>query len=215
MVKAFRSVALAATTVAPTPLDEKTGEEGVEDWKDPFLEEEATEDEEDKFQLCEEDTLQICKEKSLHHIRCFAHTLDLVAAECSRNKDFLELMMSVRRLIASINRSGPAKERLKQLSQRSLPSYCPTRWSINYLLLKAVSSLREPVETICKESTINCLKNSKWEDVASCTELLAEVSNQTHLCEAENYTTLSLVIPALCILKEHFTEVCIHFDSSD
>jgi hypothetical protein len=78
---------------------------------------------------------------SLVRLSCFSHTLQLVVAKFNKDEQAKSFLSKVRKIVASVSRSGKATEALIEASGKKLVSCCITRWSTTYLMVHRLKSI--------------------------------------------------------------------------
>jgi hypothetical protein len=111
------------------------------------------------------------------------------------------LLDSCRDIVSHFRHSVKMCERLRDLDVRlnerkkgrTLKQDVPTRWNSVYYMLKRLSVLKVPVNTVLEEFQKQSLHDNEWHRIAELTRLLEPFEEATVLLSGENYVTISMV----------------------
>ena len=96
-----------------------------------------------------------------------------------------------------MNKSTKATEKLITLCGKKLVGDCPTGWSSTYLLFTQMLEVRVALTQVLEELEWDNLATSEWKLLESMRDLLQPFARYTTLLGGEEYTTLSVVVPAI------------------
>ena len=82
---------------------------------------------------------------------CFSHTLQLVVRIFDTCKGSKAVMKRVQKLVAKVNKSTKATEKLISKAGKKLISDCPTRWSSTYLMLCRLLLVKVELSSVLEE----------------------------------------------------------------
>ena len=119
-----------------------------------------------------------------------------------------KVLKKAHKLVSKVNKSAKATEMLIAQAGKKLIGSCPTRWSSTYLVVSRLVEVRPHLSYILEELVWDGLQASEWKLLESIRNLLEPFAEHTTLCNGEEYTTISNVIPALMVLSFHLEEVC-------
>ena len=163
-------------------------------------------DEEQNFLDCEED--HDAEFISYNRIGCFSHTLQLVVNNFGKVSSFKEVMKHAHALVKKFNSSTKATERLIALSGKKLTKDCPIRWSSTFLMVNRMIEVKDHLKNVLNEQRWDDLAASEWRMLQHIVNLLQPFAKFTSLLSADEFTTLSCVVPAIMDLNIHLEEVC-------
>ena len=138
---------------------------------------------------------------------CFSHTLQLVVYKFDTMQSSKRALQSARRIVKKFSKSVKANEKLISRCGLKLISDCPTRWNSTHAMISRLLAVRPHLTEVLQELEIDNLPNSEWKVLENYRDLLEPFSKYTALMGAEEYTTLSMVVPILLELKYHLNEV--------
>ena len=145
---------------------------------------------------------------SLHkRLSCFSHTLQLVVSKFDTLASPKRCLQSASRLVKKFAKSVSATEKLISLAGKKLTSACPTRWNSTYLMISRLLEVRSYVTDVLQQMEWDNMPNSEWKTLESLRDLLEPFARYTDLTSAEEFTTLSMVIPVLMELQFHLDQV--------
>lgn len=144
----------------------------------------------------------------MKHLRCAVHSLQLVVRNFEKNHGFSAMKAAIA-LVNHFRRSSKSTMRLRELAGgKSLRSYCTTRWSSLYRMIDRLLELQDSVKAVCQERNVDGLLPSQWQSLRQIRQLLQPFAEHTLSLEANQMTTISLVVPALIDLENHLDMVC-------
>ena len=138
---------------------------------------------------------------------CFSHTLQLVVHKFDTMQSSKRALQSARRIVKKFSKSVKANEKLISRCGLKLISDCPTRWNSTHAMISRLLAVRPHLTEVLHELEIDNLPNSEWKVLENYRDLLEPFMKYTALIGAEEYTTLSMVVPILMELKYHLNEV--------
>ena len=145
---------------------------------------------------------------SLHkRLSCFSHTLQLVVRKFDTITSPKRSLQSASRLTKKFSKSVAATERLISLAGKKLVSACPTRWNSCYWMISRLLEVRPHVTQVLQEMEWDNLPISEWKTLENLRDLLEPFARYTDITSAEEYTTLSMIIPVLMELQFHLDQV--------
>ena len=106
-----------------------------------------------------------------------------------------------------MNKSTKATEKLITLCGKKLVVDCPTRWSSTYPLFTRMLEVRVALTQVLEELELGNLATSEWKLLESMRDLLQPFARYTTLLGGEEYTTLSVVVPAIMEIELHLREM--------
>ena len=110
-------------------------------------------------------------------------------------------------LVARINKSTKATEKLITLCGKKLIKDCPTRWSSTFLMIEHLLLVKSSLSAVLEELEWDNLATSKWKILEAIKMLLQPFAQFTSIISGEECTTLSSVIPAIMDMCLHLEEV--------
>lgn len=142
------------------------------------------------------------------HLRCVVHTLQLVVRKFEDDGPSKSAVKAAIRLVNRFRRSKVG-QLLKKEAGKSLRVHCKTRWSSLFRMIDRLLELQVPVMAICsdKKYKIDDLRHSEWNVLSQIRQLLEPFAIHTTSLEANNSTTISLVLLALLDLQKHLQKV--------
>jgi len=143
------------------------------------------------------------------HLRCFAHSINLVAEGSMKKVDgLLDLISKVRNIVKFIKRSVNCSDELRKLQEKDgdnikkLILDVVTRWNSVYFMCKRFLELKE-VENQIVLKHINAppmLNGQEIEHIKEAVNILEILEKVTSEISGQKYATMSLVIPIIsCI----------------
>ncbi len=138
---------------------------------------------------------------------CFAHTLQLVVRVFDSFKSQKAVMRRFHKLVAKVNKSTKATEKLISRAGKKLIADCPTRWSSTYLMISRLLLLKTELSSVLEELQWDNLPISHWKQIESMVELLKPFAQYTQLTSSEDTTSISMVIPVVLELRLHLEKM--------
>jgi hypothetical protein len=136
-------------------------------------------------------------------IPCFAHTLQLIVNLVMNSTVIKKLATNIKRMSAKVHKSTIAMQEFKKLCNSHPPTYCPTRWSSLYLMVKYFTKYKNEISKVFESNSWDHLTVNQWAKLNKLEELLKPFAFYTNLLQGDNYITISNIIPALAELKDH------------
>lgn len=197
-----------------TPEEEDDHEEEDEDDEDYEEEEEDNEENEDneKEYAAEEDNEQMenndiddsdgdDRDIAVTRMKCMAHTLQLVIKLAYKHYD--SIIIKARRLVSRIRMSGPAVEKLRDLTGKYLKTDNVTRWNSTYVMIKRLLDLKTQVNEVLRDILqTDSLLVAEWTKLDEVATLLEPFATQTDLLQSDTMS-LAFAIPSLMELQCH------------
>ena len=134
---------------------------------------------------------------------CFVHTLQLVVKTFDKLAGSKTIMKRAHSLVKKVNKSTKATEMLIRRVGKKLISDCPTRWSSTFLMISRLLEVKPQLTSVLEELGWDNLPNSHWKMIEAMEQLLKPFAQYTTLTNAEESTTISLIIPVLMELSIH------------
>lgn len=161
----------------------------------------------------DESTVPVIFEPSFHYKRlaCVVHTLQLVVRSLDKCVTFSNAVTKARTLVRAVRASSVATQRLLQLSNNTLITDCPTRWSSCFLMLKRLTALQSSVKQVCDEAGIDALLASEWTKLEGIVKLLAPFAEHTNTLQTDT-SSLSSVLPVIYDLDSHLADPLLNKD---
>lgn len=168
----------------------------------------------------------INNDKRLYHIRCGAHTINLVVQAGFQSMFNIEQnleeekpispLTKLRLCVNAIRRSPKTIEDLKNychvcnIKYHNLPSDCPTRWSSTFSMVKASIDQKQALQTLFSGSEIKNIKNAldykEWETLESKVKDLEIFSEATNVLSTFLEPTIHLVEEVYLLTKQHLNK---------
>jgi hypothetical protein len=136
------------------------------------------------------------------HIRCGCHIIDRAVKDSSVHMraqlQKLRALLKVIRLSNTIRQKFKnAQVRLGRLHLRDVPSLVvDTRWSSSFLMIKSSFEMKDVLEAICNDNTLNLGENAldeeDWKVLKTVSTFLETAAEITTLLSGSGYATLSL-----------------------
>jgi len=147
-------------------------------------------------------------------LRCFAHSINLVAEGSMKKVDgFLDLISKVRNTVKFMKRSVNCSEELRKLQEKDgenikkLISDVVTRWNSVYFMCKRFLKLKEVVNQIVLKH-INAppmLNGQEIENIKEAVNILEILEKVTSEISGQKYATMSLVIPIISCINDNLS----------
>lgn len=141
-----------------------------------------------------------------HHHPCIAHTLNLSVTDAlSDNKKLSQILKKCRALVGHFKYSALASDKLRAVQQQmNLPILkvkqdVPTRWNSCFLMIQRLSQIKDPlcVAVTNLQKSPEFLDADEWKVLDDCIDVLKSANDLTNILSAENYPTISLIIPLI------------------
>lgn len=155
--------------------------------------------------------------QSFHHIRCFAHVLNLGAQDALAVIK-VELKV-VRKIIKKIRNSPQMTKKFEAIQVQSgslnpiaLILDCKTRWNSTASMLERILRLKQPVINFLvihgKDLTnpgedLLTIKTEAWDRFSDIMNFLKPFNEATIMTSADKYPTLSVVVPLYNAILDH------------
>lgn len=158
----------------------------------------------------------------IHHIRCGAHTLNLVAQEGFKSMFTMEQnpqednptspLSKLRLCVNAIRRSPKAIDNLKKYCQagdikyHSLSADCPTRWSSTYTMIKSSLEQKQALQALFSSSDVKNIKNAldhkEWDVLKSRMNYLEIFDGATNVLSTFLEPTIYLTGQVFTLIKQ-------------
>jgi hypothetical protein len=155
--------------------------------------------------------------QSFHHIRCFAHVLNLGAQDAlAVIKDDLKV---VRKIIKKIRKSPQMAMKFEAIQVQSgslnpitLILDCKTRWNSTATMLERILRLKQPVINFLvihgKDLTtpgeeLLTITSEAWNFFSDIMKFLKPFNEATIMTSADKYPTLSVIVPLYNAILDH------------
>ncbi|XP_051793095.1 zinc finger BED domain-containing protein 4-like [Acanthochromis polyacanthus] len=146
----------------------------------------------------------------LKHLQCFAHTLNLIVKDSIKADTSLEsILEKCGAIVRFFHHSTKATDKLKevqnqlQLPQHRLMQAVDTRWNSVLYMLERLYEQQQAITTALSLLGRNslCLNGEEWSHITEAFEALRPFEEATKEVSAEQYVTISKVIPLVCLLQ--------------
>ena len=142
-------------------------------------ESETEEEDEDDIPLASLIAMDLLKEVPYRRLPCMAHTLQLVIKLVYKYPYFETVIKKVRQLVGHIKKSSVLMERLSKKCGISVIMDCMTRWNSTYSMTERFINLKEDINMVLADATVNNLVKSEWTKLDKLKLLLEPFSIQT------------------------------------
>ncbi|XP_061734385.1 E3 SUMO-protein ligase ZBED1-like [Nerophis ophidion] len=148
------------------------------------------------------------------HIPCFSHTLNLIVKDSIKADTSLESRFEkCSAIVRFFHHSTRAINKLKEVqNQLNLPQHkliqaVDTRWnSVLYMIDRLYEQQQAITTTLCLLGRNNmCLCDEEWSHIRQASDVLRPFEEATKEVSAEQYVTISKVIPLVCLLLQKVT----------
>jgi len=136
----------------------------------------------------------------LLHMRCMAHSLQLIAKIPIKHYD--HIITKARSIVSRIRRSSVAVEKLIELCGKCVLTDNSTRWNSTYQMLQRLLELKTPVCEVLLALQVDSLMVTEWAKLEEVADLLQPFVNLTNILQTDS-TSLSSVIPSILDLEAH------------
>ena len=155
------------------------------------------------------------------HVRCFAHTLNLVVSEAIKTDLIRDIRKRCRQIVTFFHQSTKATDKLKEIqAQVHVPIHkliqeVDTRWNSTFYMFERIIEQHEAVTTTLCLSNRNdlCLSLSEVQLLRAAVAVLKPFERATTEISADQYISISKVIP-LAKSLQHLTSESIHKDTT-
>lgn len=146
------------------------------------------------------------------HLRCFAHSINLVAEATIKKVDGLQNLISqVRNIVKFIKRSVKCSDELRKLQEnngdnlKKLILDVVTRWNSVYYMCERFLELKEVINQILLNhlNAPPMLNAQEIENIKEMVDILKILEEVTKEISGERYATMSLVIPIISCIKDN------------
>ncbi|KAL4122187.1 hypothetical protein QTP88_014561 [Uroleucon formosanum] len=148
------------------------------------------------------------------HLRCFSHSINLVAEGSMKKVDgLLDLISKVRNIVKFIKRSVNCSDELRKLQEKDGDNVkkcildVVTRWNSVYYMCKRFLELKEVVNQIVLKH-INAppmLNGQEIENIKQAVKILEILEKVTSEISGQKYATMSLVIPIISCINDNLS----------
>jgi hypothetical protein len=166
-------------------------EEGIDD--------EDTEGLDDNF-----DDFDLPENVPFRRMPCMAHTLQLIVKEAYK-KRYAGIIGKARQLVAKIRKSSVAVEKLVTVCGKNVVSDCTTRWNSTFLMAKRLLEVKDSVNSVLGEMSMDTLLASEWTKLYEMSQLLESFAVHTDTLQTDTLS-LSYIIPSLLDLQCHLQQ---------
>ena len=155
------------------------------------------------------------------HVRCFAHTLNLVISETIKTDLISAIRKRCRQIVTFFHQSTKATDKLNKIqAQVHVPIHkliqeVDTRWNSTVYMFERIIEQHETVTTTLCLSNRNdlCLSLSEMEVLRAAVAVLKPFERTTTEISADQYISISKVIP-LAKSLQHLTSESTHKDTT-
>ena len=159
--------------------------------------------------------VKVVNEIGIGHIPCFAHTLNIVVKISIEKSQFVsDLVKKCRDCVTFFKQSTTASSKLleqcasvKSHSKKTLVQDVPTRWNSTVLMLDSLSILKDQVLAVLgvMQQSRLALNEKEWSVITSLISLLRPFLEVTQELCAQNYPSISKVLPVIRGLNKKLT----------
>ena len=153
----------------------------------------------------------------IHHIPCFAHTLNLVVIDSLKElTGFSATRKKVKAIATYFHMSVKASEELCNAQKSDgfdtplkLINEVETRWNSTFFMLERIAKLHTSVTTaLCRmEKHHMCITGEELAQINTAVLALRPFDMATREMSGEQFLTSSLIIPMVQMLKEHMNDL--------
>ncbi|CAB4011938.1 zinc finger BED domain-containing 1-like [Paramuricea clavata] len=155
------------------------------------------------------------------HVKCFAHTLNLVVSEAIKTDLINGIRKRCRQIVTFFHQSTKATDKLKEIqAQAQVPDHklvqeVDTRWNSTFYMFERIIEQHEAVMTTLCLSNCNdlCFSISDVEVLKAAVAILKPFERVTTEISADQYISISKAIP-LAKSLQHLTSASIHKDTT-
>ncbi|XP_061378315.1 zinc finger BED domain-containing protein 4-like [Danaus plexippus] len=141
----------------------------------------------------------------LHHA-CVAHTLNLSVNDViKQSPELSNILAKCRSIVGHFKHSVPASNKLHQKQEEmGLPALklkqdINTRWNSAFIMLQRLLEIKQPLSVALVELSSNTtpvkLSGAEWSIISDCTIVLKPLVRITEELSAEQYLTMSKIVP--------------------
>ena len=218
IVAAFKRNVYESCQSTNSESENEKSDDELENIGDEEEEENETDDHDDIEQVKEglRNEMQQCEElEDEHHaaffqykrISCAIHTLQLVVKLFEGSPCFHKTLKKAKKIVAKVNKSTKATEKLIEKANKKLVGDCPTRWDSTYLMLTRMVSVKVHLNNVLDELLWDGLSATQWKQLESILELLQPFAHFTNVASSEQLTSVGMIFPLLQELSLHLGEV--------
>ena len=144
------------------------------------------------------------------HVRCFAHTLQLVIKDGFKHVGSISKVLGKASAIVShVKKSIHATEALE--SEKSLQKATVTRWNSQLTMIHSI--LRIPKEKLDMLGTSHKLTQYDWKVLQDLDENLTPFETATQCIQGDKVVTSSMIVPCICVLKASMAKLSNKFST--
>ncbi|XP_002415615.3 E3 SUMO-protein ligase ZBED1-like [Ixodes scapularis] len=155
-----------------------------------------------------------CRLLNIEHLPCFTHTLNLAVQDGLKSSDELnDVLLKCKNIARHVRSSSTATTKLREEQERSgkvpplkLMQETQTRWNSVLYMLKRILEVGEAL-TLTKlpraPSPLSAEDIMLIEDIV---QILDPFEEATKLMSGDQYTTVSLIVPAVCGIATELNE---------
>lgn len=151
------------------------------------------------------------KDAELPHLRCFAHSLQLVILEAVMEQRVVkDALAKAKSLVGNLAHSSVSSQRFRQIQKNLnlpvhvIPQDVATRWNSTYYMLERLMEQRTAVNMFSADTNRTGFTANEWEVMGKVVKLLApfeEITKTISLAKA----TSSVCIPAIFALSKYLS----------
>ena len=149
----------------------------------------------------------------IHHVRCAAHILNLVASVLYNSSEMKYSISAIRNAIKSVRGSSKLEHKLQQHSQlngepeRKLILDCEIRWNSTFDMLQVALKLKKSLTGLASnEPSIDEISGDDRINVKIIVSLLQPFKHATEEICGDNFVVVSRLYAVLTEIREHLTE---------
>ena len=149
-------------------------------------------------------------DETCQHVRCFAHTLQLVIKDGFKQVgNISKVLGKASAIVSHVRKSIHAAELLE--SERSLQTATVTRWNSQLTMIRSI--LRIPEEKLNSLGTTHELTVYDRKLLEDLVEILTPFETATQYIQGNKVATSSMIVPCIRVLKASMTKLSMKFSN--
>lgn len=138
------------------------------------------------------------------HIRCIAHTLNVVVSKGF--EEFDPLLLKVRNLVIQVKNSPKQWETFqrycKEVDIQPMPLLLDvaTRWNSTFVMLERAIMLAPAITEYTEREKLDFITEGEWENLKDLKTLLEPIWKATFDLSGQKYVSISLILPAITFI---------------
>jgi hypothetical protein len=131
------------------------------------------------------------------HMPCLAHSLQLVVKFAySKDSVYNDVVKKARNIVGSFKRSSILTEKLISQCNKGMITDCPTRWNSTYMMIQRLLELKQTVNCLMEEASMDTLVTTEWKKLDEMQNLLGPFKQHTDALQTD-CLSLSNILPSL------------------